>query len=150
MNHQILITKSHSLWQAQGIARPPARRSDVVKAEKKWRVHFPTAFIALYLQTDGMEEGVMDDRLIRFWPICEIVPASTALEIPPSPIHQGFLAFADWSLWCHGYAIRLGAAEDAGSVWLIGGDQPMQVAASFTVFLEYYLEEPRRLFLPGN
>ncbi len=86
MNHQILITKSHSLWQAQGIARPPARRSDVVKAEKKWRVHFPTAFIALYLQTDDplVRFGQRLNQLINHHSqnlISDIIPASLITDL---------------------------------------------------------------------
>ncbi len=150
MTQHDIISEVRSRWQDQGIARPPACRSDLARMEAEWRVQLPRVFVALYLQTDGMEEGVSDDLMIRFWPIGEVLPVDVVLEVPESPINHGLFVFADYSLWCHGYAIRLDASESAGAVFLVDGNRPMQVASSFAVFLRNYLEDPRRLFLTSD
>ena len=72
-------------------------------------------------------------------------------EPGPEPL---FL-FADYSLWAHAYAIRLGASDlKKNEIFVIGGDYPMLLFHSFSELIESYLADKSLMFenlkgLPG-
>jgi len=61
----------------------------------------------------------------------------------------GYFIFADYCLWCWGYAIRLTSnSEDANPIFVTGSRPGLGwiVASSFTEFLELYLTDRAELY----
>ena len=148
-SHPLLILLAR--WGAQGLKpRRGATESEIQRFEKGKRVLLPADFRAFLSAIDGMEIDVMDpETQIRFWPLAEIQSVAEELGEPRGrETHwAGLFIFADYSLWAHGYAIRL--TEDphgTNPVVIVGGDIPLQVATSFSHFLEKYVEDTRQLF----
>jgi hypothetical protein len=111
----------------------------------------PADLRAFLMAVDGMEEEEVDpDTQIRFWSLSEIRSAAEELGDAvddPEPL-KDFFVFADYSLWAHAYAIRLRTvAHETNPVVIVGGDALVQVATSFSHFLERYSEDPRQLFV---
>ena len=67
-------------WTDAGIdIRPGVNDAAIERFEKEYGVTLP-ADVAMYFRTvDGMPESVMDDALIRFWQLAEVLrpPGST-------------------------------------------------------------------------
>ena len=134
-----LPREAAACWNAAGIARPAATQAELAKAEARCGIRFSRTFGDLYLAADGMAAGASDRHALRFWPLSELEPATHRTN-------DSLLIFADWSLSAHEYAISLGGRSEADSVVIVGGDATIVVASDFSVFLNFYLHEPDRLF----
>lgn len=141
-----LISEIVARWKVLGIARAGTRRANLDAVEQRYRVRLPDEFAALFLAADGMTEEAVDDLMIRFWPIAELRPASDEVAKEDAFAYGGFFIFADYSLWAHGYAIKLDDSANAGTIAIVGGPRPVAVASSFSSFLEIYVRHPDRLF----
>jgi hypothetical protein len=125
-------------WKEASVTVRPGTSPDKIEQfEKKNSCRLPADFASFFLAIDGMNLNEMDNALMRFWPLGEL---RTALEeLPSGDGYAGFYLFADYSMWAHAYAIRLGTAPP-NEVVLVGGKLPIQKAASFTEFLKDYLD----------
>ncbi|HEY2410273.1 MAG TPA: SMI1/KNR4 family protein [Polyangiaceae bacterium] len=133
-------------WRESGtVLRPGVTKEDIERFEKQHNVRVPEALSQYFQTVDGMEDGDTDAHDIRFWRLAEVQPVSA--EIPDADLGQfpGYFVFADYSVWAHGYAVRLsqGANDD---VVIVGGDHPVLVASSFKEFLAFYVHQPDKLF----
>lgn len=87
---------------------------------------------------------VVDDGLIRFWMLKEINPLPQGAPQYSDPDYvqnpETLFLFADYSIWAHAYAIRLGK-ESSGSneVVIIGYESPKSISTSFSRFVDTYL-----------
>lgn len=133
-------------WKHQGIARPGAGRADIDNVERLHGVRLPSELASLFLLADGMREDEMDDHMIHFWPISELKPVYEEVPEEYRSVHEGFFLFADYSLWTHGYAIKIDSSANAGMIAIVGKEQPVAVATSFSIFIDNYLHHPDRLF----
>ncbi len=137
-------------WSSSGVKiRGGATDRAIRHFEERYNVQLPQDMQRFYSTVDGMEENDMDPvEQMRFWPIAEVIPVDEELtgerDVAGCP---GFYLFADYSLWAHGYAIDLRpSGSETREIVLIGGDDPIVVASSFTDFIEKYLHDPQSLF----
>jgi hypothetical protein len=145
-----ILSEVVARWRDRGIARRGATREAFDQVEQRCGARLPCDLKALLCLADGMDDGNMDDLMIRFWPIEEMRSAvEEAPDGDPRP-YEGFFTFADYSLWSHGYSIKMGdsgGSVNEGVVAVVGGPLPVVVASSFAEFVENYLRCPERLFV---
>lgn len=135
-------------WERHGVGlRAGATAVEIEGFERKHGIELPQDLADYFRAVDGMGEDEADQLGIRFWSLHELRRVVAELPTPEAGRFQEYFVFADYSMWAHGYAVRLGQPED--DVIIVGGDQAIAVAASFGEFLQLYLTEPDRLF-PDN
>lgn len=133
-------------WNTTGVrARRGNSLEDIRDFEERHGLFLPADLAEYFLAVDGMEQGCWDEHLIRFWPLQEVRPVLSELPEADPVAHDGFYVFADWSIWAHGYAIRLkgGSSND---VAIVGGEVARVVTTSFADFVEKYLRQPDALW----
>jgi hypothetical protein len=88
---------------------------------------------------NGMLDDAMDPSTkLRLWRLEEVCSAVDEF----GDAYRGCYMFADYLLWSHAFAARLDAHEHASSeIILVGGEEPVIVATSLTVFLSDVMRE---------
>ena len=112
--------------------------------EEKYGVVLPDDLRDYFRCVNGMPPDVVDDGMMRFWMLEEIGPLpqgapqysdGTYVQNP-----ETLFLFADYSLWAHAYAIRLGnRALESNEVIIIGYESPKSISDSFSRFVDTYL-----------
>jgi hypothetical protein len=138
-------------WREQGVGlRSGVSVSELNDFEMRNAVILPADFRSFLRLVNGMDENEMDATTgIRFWSLQEIRSVAEELgrENESRERFRDLYVFADYSLWAHGYAIRLtGNFNDTNPISIIEAESPIHVATSFSHFLERYLEDPPQLF----
>jgi hypothetical protein len=110
----------------------------------KHGVVLPEDFRDYFFCVNGMPRDEVDDGMIRFWMLAEIVPLTQGAPAFCDPSYisnpESLFLFADYSIWAHAYAIRLGnAASHSKEVVIVGYDSPLTVSSSFSEFVDIYL-----------
>ena len=121
-----------------------ASEAELRAFEDKYGVVLPEDLREYLSCVNGMAHDVVDDGLIRFWTLEEVIPVS---EGAPQYSDRDYVQdpetlflFADYSIWAHAYAIRLGKAVlNSNEVVVIGYQSPKLIAESFSGFVEIYL-----------
>lgn len=132
-------------WERHGIAARPGVSSLEIEAFERLHGTRLSEDVVDYLRAiDGMNEDEVDQFGIRFWSLGEMREAHEEVPTTDADALRNYFVFADYSLWTHGYAVRLG--ESADDVIIVGGEHPVAVAPSFSAFLQLYLRQPERLF----
>jgi hypothetical protein len=133
------------MWEKAGLTVGPGVADRITAFEDTYAVQLPEDVRAFFGAQGGMAEGEADSNAIRFWAIDEVRPA--AIEVPDGDraAYDGYFVFADYSLWAHGYALRL-SRDQPTDVAIVGGDRPIRVALSFAEFLEKYVYDTSSLF----
>ena len=135
-------------WEQEGLESPPGVTLEALSAfERGYSVVLPTAMRDYFEVANG--NGDMGRDFFTFWPLGEVKLVSEELV---DPIHTDRFdypdcyLFADYLLWCWAYAIHLtGDAETSGPVYLVGGETPVVVAATFLEFMQKYAVDPDSL-----
>ncbi len=135
-------------WEQEGLPAPPGVIVEALSAfERGYSVALPHAMRGYFEATNG--NGGMDRDFYTFWPLEEMKPVREELV---DPIHTDRFdypdcyLFADYLLWCWAYAIHLtGDAETNGPIYLVGGETPVVVAATFLEFMQKYAADPDSL-----
>jgi len=115
-------------------------RREIVAFENLYSVQLTEEAAAAYFETvGGMANAAMDPATkLRLWPLAEVEPAAKWLGHDDA--YAGCFIFADFLLWSHAYAIRLGTTRLTSSeVVLVGGIEPIIEAPSLTKFFEKQL-----------
>src|SRR5262249_52047128 len=124
----------------------------------RYRVGLPTDFRAYLLHVDGMSTFWPDSRDkegYSFWSLArvksvpeEAIKHSSGHEWSRFPRSESLFVFADYLDWSWTYAIRLLAApSESGRIFIIGKQEtPIQVAESFSDFVELYLVDSPTLY----
>jgi hypothetical protein len=112
--------------------------------ETKHGVVLPEDLRDYFLCVNGMPPEVVDDGMIRFWMLEELkpLPQGAPEYCDPQYIQNpgSFFLFADYSIWAHAYAIRLGDLQlESNEVVIIGYESPVAVSKSFSEFVDSYL-----------
>jgi hypothetical protein len=135
-------------WEQNGAAlRAGATEAEIGAFERKQGVELPEDVADFFRAVDGMNEGDCDELGVRFWSLDELRPVVDELPAADGDTFKGYFVFGDYSMWAHGYAVRLDRM--ANDVVLVGGETAVTIAPSFREFLELYLSQPGRLF-PEN
>jgi hypothetical protein len=112
--------------------------------EEKYGVVLPDDLRDYFRCVNGMPPDVVDDGMIRFWMLEEMKPLpQSAPQYSDGTYVQNpetLFLFADYSLWAHAYAIRLGKrALESNEVIIIGYESPKSISDSFSRFVDSYL-----------
>jgi hypothetical protein len=135
-------------WKRHGAApRAGVTDAEIHSFERKQGVKLPEDVADYFRAVDGMNEDESDELGIRFWSLDELRPVVEELPAADGDAFKDYFVFADYSMWAHGYAVRLD--QIANDVIIVGGEKPIAVAPSFREFLQLYLTQRDRLF-PGN
>jgi hypothetical protein len=140
----IIETLVHSVlahWRSIGIAPlKGASRQEVEAIEARLSVRLPDHVVTLYLAANGMAAGDYDDRNIRFWQLEEL-----AQHVSTDAAGVSYAGFADFLIMSHVYEVRLTGSGHT-DVRIMADGAPINVAASFSNFLDFYLKEAGRLY----
>ena len=143
---EILLKEVRMQWELAGIAlAEPATVRDLQEFETAHQIAFPRDVAIYFLTLGGMQEGESDRHGIRFWPLHEVEAASVALSTSDAEL-EGYYAFADYSIWAHGYAVKV-TANCRGDVAIVGGVRVLRTAPSFVEFWKRYLNDPNSIFI---
>jgi hypothetical protein len=147
-----LLAELAAYWRSQGVE--PAGGASLVEIEAfEWArgVRLPPDVRAYFATLNGTRDDAMDQELISFWSLDRVRSAAAELEHqePVSPEASEFFCFADYSIWCHAYAVRLSADGTAPTEVAVVNDgrDLIPVASSFSAFLRAYLSDARRVAL---
>jgi hypothetical protein len=140
-----LVGRVLRTWQECRVAINPLDPRSVRRFQERFGVTLSADVAAFFCAHGGMPEGTSDRNLIRFWSLDEVVPVSTLMPERSGPDFEGYFLFADYSLWAHGYAVRISPSHGSDVV-IVGGERPVVVASSLSEFLAKYLTDPRALF----
>ena len=118
--------------------------ADLKTFEDKYGVVLPDDLREYFRCVNGMAPDEIDDGMIRFWMLEEVAPLPEGApqysdgEYVKNP--ETLFLFADYSIWAHAYAIRLGRTTlDSNEVVIIGYKSPKLISDSFSEFVETYL-----------
>jgi hypothetical protein len=135
-------------WERHGATlRAGVTDAEIGDFQRKRGVELPEDVADFFRAVDGMNEGDCDQLGVRFWSLDELRPVVEELPATDGHTFKGYFVFGDYSMWAHGYAVRLDRI--ANDVIIVGGQNPIPIAPSFREFLQLYLAQPDRLF-PGN
>ena len=146
-----LSEKLESFWLRQNIKLcPGAAEKELCAFETKYGIQFPEDFRQYLRSMNGFDESdhwMIDDNLITFLGLSQIMPLDKYWS-PGFANSAGFFVFADYSISAHVYAIQLrNAAVDRNQVVVIY-DKLIEVACSFTEFIEGYLKRDDAQLFP--
>lgn len=150
-----MISRTHAVvqmikseWERHGaVVRAGVTTVGIEAFQRKYGVELPEDVADYFRAVDGMREDESDHLGIRFWALDELCPVVEALPTAKGSAFKEYFVFADYSMWAHGYAVRLGQLRN--DVIVVGGDDPVAVAPSFREFLQLYLSQPDGVF-PSN
>lgn len=141
----MLVPIMKEAWRKSGVAlRSGATDADIEAFEHLHGARLGEDIAEYFRSIDGMNESEADEHSIRFWPLAEVRPVLQEIASAKAEMFGGYFVFADYSLWAHGYAVRV--AEGTDDVILVGDEKPIAIAASFADFLEIYTSHPEKLF----
>ena len=138
---EVLLDQVKRHWAAQKARPGRGAGADQIDAfERRYQVTMPDDLRAYFCTLNGLEagqHGEMVDEFMSFWNLDQVRSVAEELECIDG---RDLFVFADHSLWAHAYAIRLSMSPHVGGeVYLVGGRNPLRVAASFDAFLRGYL-----------
>jgi hypothetical protein len=161
MNAEPASQRLHNYLSSQGVAcGGEISRDRISEFERRYNVLMPSDladYFATINGTDGDAYGI-----IHFWDLSEVKtveeeilaksgPGSAVIQAAysaPTTFGKHYFVFADCLYEAQLYAIRLSLSQHgANDVILLDGGEPIEVAESFSHFVELYIKEPGRLRL---
>ncbi|MBC8117065.1 MAG: SMI1/KNR4 family protein [Candidatus Saccharimonas sp.] len=149
-------------WRSIGAdANVGASDDEIAAFESRYGVSLPATISQFYRRFNGIE--LMDENSILFWPIHEIgsvpeklsdfrgVPDYGGIE-KSLPDSESYFVFADHSIWCHVYAMRLNSDPGAPTpvLWIGNGTTWYQLADGFEEFIDLYIASPDSILYPDS
>ena len=131
--------------------RRGASELELREFEDKYNVLLPDDLKDYFSTVDGFDGSVnwmTDENAITFLPLAEVLPSNKtwALETPDA---DSYFMFADFSLLCHVYMIRLRNDLSLGNpVFIARDEKPEQIAGSFSEFVRGYLADDYGVLFP--
>ncbi|HEY6329419.1 MAG TPA: SMI1/KNR4 family protein [Blastocatellia bacterium] len=140
----IEIEKLISTWKEQGLRLPIGVDTDqIVAFERLHAVKLPLDLKTYFLNVNGMDPyppHSQDREGFSFWSLQRLRIADVSCRGHAGLTEEKHYVFADYLNWSWAYSIRL--SEDAAqenTILLLGGDQPMVIARSFSEFIDSYM-----------
>jgi hypothetical protein len=134
-------------WMYTGQTGTPAPNAQqaVQQLKQRYRLSLPADFEDYLLHT-APGKSLWDNGDINWWPPQEIISLPEGYEhrLSSDAIAgeaDGYLLFADYLIWCWGWAVCCSGGPNHGKVALIGGDPDRIIADSFSEFVERYLHD---------
>ncbi len=144
-----LIEKLRQEWLRQRlVVGSGVSEQALAQFESEHRVVLPADFRQYLSVLNGLPDTGSDDNFIFFWSLERI--NSLAKEYPNSiePGADCYFIFADWSISCHDYVIRLSNDTNVTTPIFVTYNPVQQIASSFSEFIERYLKDDQELLFP--
>jgi hypothetical protein len=137
------IDRLADYWGSQGLLhRQQPTRNEVDDFERRFAVSLPHDLREYFLRLNGTAGGqfeMADDELIAFWRLDQVATLAAECTVGFAEANDWFV-FADYSIWCHAYAVRLSSDRRAGApVAICHNPLTYQVAPSMAQFIDAYL-----------
>lgn len=155
--------KLRTHWLSLGLSLPRGSTEvEIRNFESRYSVRLPPDFMDYFLHVNGMAShwpNAQDPEGYSFWPLERIktVPEEATNhqygnEWSSFPDAEWLFLFADYLDWSWAYAIQLSADSLNGNPLFIIAKQatPIEVAGSFTEFVELYLADSPALYGVGR
>jgi hypothetical protein len=144
-------------WKSEGLTIADGVGEALRVFEVKHGVTFPEEFREYLANVNGMLQiggQDSDGKGFAFWPLNRIraVPdecAASKVKVPNFDEVESYFAFADYLQWSWAYAIALGTKR-RGAILQFGTHSPRIVADSFAEFVEAYISDAERLYIPQS
>jgi hypothetical protein len=157
---QVAVEKLIGHWKGMGLTLPEGvKENRIWQFEKKYEVVMPADLKEYFLRIDGMRmtlHDCKDKEGFSFWPLSRVKTVREEME-RPAGAHinaegvESFFVFADYFDWSWAYAIDLsGSFYMHNKVFLVGKEQPIKVADSFTGFVDLYVSGSIELYGDAN
>jgi cell wall assembly regulator SMI1 len=137
-----------NLLDLYGSVRPPVTDAAIEECQARLSVELPKDIRAAYALMNGADHWTdPETSWIRFWPVEEWESAKDWLLPAASTGEQDRLfVLADYGIECVHYAVDLKPmSSQFGSIYALGPTQAVQVAASFSGFIELVLCDSNEL-----
>jgi hypothetical protein len=137
-------------WLQQGIKlKLGASEIELFAFENKYNVRLPEDLKDYFSTVNGFDDSDVDGEYITFLPLEEIEPLS--INWSQAAEAKSYFIFADYSISCHVYAIKL--TEDTkfdNPIFIDFNDNksPTQIADSFSEFAQSYIKNDYKVLFP--
>ena len=137
--------------QSQGlVVNGGASDEETGEFERRYGVQLPDEVRAYFGRINGVvggHDGAWDDEMIALWELRDVRPLAEEVENCEVRSAEEYFVFADWSIWAHGYAIRLSGMQEKAPVFIVAKAHVERVANSLEEFLRGYIRrDPRVLY----
>ena len=151
-----IARKLISHWEASSISISiGVAEGQIREFEHRYHVVMPLDIREYFLQVDGMQmtlNDCKDKEGFSFWPLRRVKTVKEELnrsagKYTEAKGAESFFVFADYLDWSWAYAIYL--SDDLSTrnkVVLIGKGLPIEIADSFTDFVNLYLSDSPKLY----
>lgn len=140
-------------WDATGagIKTRCVSASEIERFEQRYAVRLPASFQDYVSAACPVEDPSYDNELTNWWPFESLCTVAEGYEHELAPAISRYrdklVLFADYSIWCWGWAINCAAGVDQGKVAVIAGNAHDRfVADSFGSFVNKYVEDDASVF----
>jgi cell wall assembly regulator SMI1 len=150
-----LLDRVADWWRQDEVeANPGASQASISAFHETYGVPLPSTMEEFYRRFNG-DDGRGDSNHYSFW---ELDRVKLVTEELVDPIHKNArdyphcYVFCDYMIWAWAYAVRIDP-DDSGNnpIIIVSDSTPQVVAASFTEFLETYLNDEEKLWdFPGT
>src|SRR5207247_5480629 len=121
--HEILL----SWWQSTeaGVETRQVPFAEIDQLEARYGVRFPASFHAYLRNASPVSDPPWDNELTNWWPFESIKSLADHNGRPLTGADSGdehkLILFADFSIWCWGWAVNCAPGADHGKIMVIGG-----------------------------
>lgn len=141
-----------ALLAGEGALPSPKADKRVARLEERYFILIPDDFRRYLLNVAPLAD-VVDDEMTTWWSLDRVTSLPDGLAevsiLPPKPSgnpdiaaeEDAYLLFADYMIWCWGWAVCCSNGPNRGRVAMIG-DREGFVADSFDEFVRRYLLDP--------
>ena len=138
-----LYEKLAERWADQRIpTAKPVPLNTIVLFEQEHGVTLPADFREYLLKINGMEPRRYDEDLVAFLSLDAIDEPQNVKHISRDEVA---ITFAEYSLFCHWYFIRIVPGFSPSQVFVTNGETCRQFAPSFEEFVKQYLDDPTKV-----
>jgi hypothetical protein len=139
-----LLSTVAAKWRSNGATPNGGASAHEIEAfEAQCGIRLPSDVRAYFALLNGMDDNALDADLINFWSLKRVrsVAEEFAHQEPAPPPANTFFCFADYSVWCNAYAVRLSenGSEPAPVVAVYSGVDLIPSSESFVAFLRAYV-----------
>lgn len=146
------VSELHRRWVPDNrLTLRPTPIAEIVTLELRYGFSLPQAFRDYLIVGTPAAYHLDSDSLFAWWPVAEMCSLPDGYEHPlenPEILAEAdrYLLFADYLMWCWGYAICCSDGPNRGRVAMIAGvDGDPFIAESFTAFVQMHNTDPDSL-----
>jgi SMI1 / KNR4 family (SUKH-1) len=138
-------------WDAEGAGIQTRRvtAAEIERFEERYAVTLPQAFRDYLSNASPVENHSWDNELTNWWPFESLETVAKGYEHELSgevaAYRDKLVLFADYSIWCGGWAINCASGADYGKVAVISGKDRF-VAETFDQFVGKYIADDFSVF----